>query len=226
MDDAREWARGKTALELLDLSGQMFNGLVQVANAQPQAQYQAAPAAGLDLSNMDDDQILDVRTARQLLSQQAQPQPDLYLQQNMAQLAYSQARQADPKTFGKYEPEILGQLNLLPRTMWNLDTIQRVVRMVRADHIEELASERAEQLAGQRGFGVRTSGSAGHAGGSVNADHSLESDTLPADYRERLKKANVTIEQVREFSRSNGMTVEAWFKMAAKTGGIVGGGSA
>lgn len=218
LDDPREWARGKTALELLDLSGQMYNGLVQVANAQV-AQPQPVPQGELD-----DDQILDVRTAKQLFAKQSQPQVDPYLQQGMAQLAYQAAKSADPKTFGKYEPEILTQLNLLPRTMWNLDTIQRVVRMVQAEHLEELAAERAEQLAGQRGFSVRTTGA--HAQGSATADHSLESDTLPPDYRERLKRANVTIDQVREFSRSNGMTVADWFKMAAKTGGIVGGGAA
>jgi len=220
--DPRPWARGKTAEELLAVSDQMFNGLVQVANQQQaQPQYQAPVTQQQPIG---DDDIVDGRTLKALLGQMANvvSQPDPSLTHSIGQLAYSQVKSADPSAFKKWEPEILANLNQLDKRMWTVDTIQRVVRMVKADHVEELAAERADHLIAQKGFSVRTS-SAGVAGSGAQQGISLESDELPADYRERLQKAGISMDTVRSYCAANNMPVKEWFDLAKKNTGVMGG---
>ena len=50
---------------------------------------------------------------------------------------------------------------------------------------------------------------------------SLESEELPADYRNLLKKQGITRDTVREFCRSNGMTEDQWIAMAKNTGDAI-----
>lgn len=199
----------------------MFNGLVQVANAQPQYQ-QAPPPQGQILG---DDDIIDGRTFKAVMAQMAQPRQDPQMQHSMSQLAYNQVKSSDPKAFAKWEPEILANLSVLDRQLWTIDNIQRVVRMVKADHIDELAQERADHLVSQKGFSTRTTGAAPNGQGSGFTDLSLESDELPPDYRDRLKKANVSLDTVRSFCAANGTSVKEWFELAKKTNAMIGGGA-
>lgn len=146
------------------------------------------------------------------------------MQHSMSQLAYNQVKSSDPKAFAKWEPEILANLSVLDRQLWTIDNIQRVVRMVKADHIDELAQERADHLVSQKGFSTRTTGAAPNGQGSF-PDLSLESDELPTDYRDRLKKAGVSLDTVRSFCAANNTTVKEWFELAKKTNAMIGGGA-
>lgn len=217
--DPNPWARGKTAEELLGLSKQMYQGLEQLASQPPAYQPPAQP--GFQLPN--DDDIVDGKTLKAMLAAVAAPQPDPYQQQSLAQLAYGQVRQMEPKVFQKWEPEVLTQLNKMPKNLWTVDNIALVVKMVKAEHVDELASERADALIAQKGFSTRTTGAAPNGQGHANSETSLESDDLPTDYRDRLKRAGVTMETVRSFCAANGMTVKQWFDSAKKSAGVMGG---
>lgn len=218
--DPRPWARGKTAEELLGLSDQMFQGLQQLA-ATPPAYQQAPVQSGFQLPG--DDDIVDGKTLKAMLAAVSAPQQDPFQQQSLAQLAYGQVKQMEPKVFQKWEPEVLRHLNTMDKRMWTVDNIALVVKMVKAEHVDELASEKADALIAQKGFSTRTTGAAPNGQGHANSETSLESDELPTDYRDRLKKAGVTMETVRSFCAANGMTVKAWFDSAKKSAGVMGG---
>lgn len=170
-----------------------------------------------------DDDLIDGKTMKAMLAAVQAPQQDPYQQQSLAQLAYGQVRQMEPKVFQKWEPEILRHLNTMPKNLWTVDNINLVVKMVKAEHVEELASEKADALIAQRGFSTRTTGAAPNGQGHANSEVSLESDELPTDYRDRLKKAGVTMETVRSFCAANGMSVKSWFESAKKNAGVMGG---
>ncbi len=218
--DPRPWARGKTAEELLGLSDQMFQGLQQLASTPPAIQ-QTPVQSGFQMPG--DDDIVDGRTMKAMLAQIAAPQQDPYQQQSLAQLAYGQVRGMEPKVFQKWEPEILRHLNTMDKRMWTVDNINLVVKMVKAEHVEELASERADALIAQKGFSTRTTGAAPNGQGHANGEVSLESDELPTDYRDRLKKAGVSMETVRSYCAANGVSVKSWFEQAKKSSGVMGG---
>lgn len=219
--DPRVWARGKTAEELLATSDQMFQGLVQVAQTQSYTPAPAAPAPSV----IGDDDIVDGRTLKSMFGAlaQATAQPDPNITQNLASMAYQQVKGMDPTPFKKWEGEILANLNTLDKRMWNVDNIQRVVRMVKADHVDELAQERADHLIAQKGFSARTTGAAAGGQQGSHGDLSLESDELPTDYRERLQKAGVSMETVRSYCAANNQTVKEWFALAKNNKGVMGG---
>lgn len=225
LDDPRPWARGKTASELLALSDQMANAITTLAYQQPQAAPAPAPAyAPTAVNPLDDDEIIDGKRMKQILSAVAtsqQPVQDDTTAFAVYQTAMALARQNDPETFAKYGPEIEANVAQLPVKMRTLDNIRQIVRIVKADHIEELAEARARDLASRQGLTVRTSGAASNYPGATTASV-LESDELPAPYRDLLVKKGITETQLRDFCRANGMTVDQWFKQAKGHTNIIG----
>lgn len=218
MDDPREWARGKTAAEVLNIAGQSVQALYQVATMPTQAP-QRPQSSGFDLA---DDEIIDGRRLKQLIGAMPQPQADPGMQDAMAQMALATVRRDHAEVFGRYGPEIMGHLAQLPRALWTVDNVARVVKMVRAEHVDEIAAEKAQALASQTGFAVRTNGSAPGYPGTNPSAPSLESEELPADYRDRLKKAGVTEATAREFCRVSGISFADWLKSAKGLKGTIG----
>jgi hypothetical protein len=217
MDDPRPWARGKTATELLAVTDQAVSALYNVASQpsyQPQAPVQQGPG-------VDDDEIIDGRRLKQIMQQAQQPQqqPD---NESLAQMSLAMARQQMPDVFTAYGPEVMGHLVQLPKSMWTLDNILRVARLVKADHVDEIADQRARDLAAKQGWTVRTTGAAPGYPGGMGSPLSLESEELPADYRALLKKRGVTEAQAREFCRTNGITFESWVADAKKLKTVIG----
>lgn len=224
MDDPRPWARGKTASELLALSDQMANAITTLAYQAP-AQQAPAPAAYAPspVQPLDDDEIIDGKRMRQILGAvvaNQQPVQDDQTAFAVYQTAMALARQNDPEAFASYGPEIEANIAQLPLKMRTLENIRQIVRIVKADHVEELAERRARDLAAQQGLTVRTSGAApNYAGANTSV---LESDELPAAYRSLLAKKGITETQLRDFCRANGMTVDQWFKQAKGHTNIIG----
>jgi len=220
--DPRVWARGKTYSELLNITEQLAVAAQSLAaSPQPSAQptYQ-----GPQIAPLADDELIDGRRMREILSAVVanQPRNDGTSSAALAQMAYAHARQSDPDTFRAYGPEIDMNIGQLPVEMRTLDNIARIVKLVRAEHIEEIADRRARDMAAGQGLAVRTSGAApGYPGGARGA-HLTESDELPAPYRDLLAKKGVTEAQVRDFCRANGMTTEQWFKQAKNHTTIIG----
>ena len=224
MDDQRVWARGKTAEELLNLTDQTVSALQQIAT-QPryQAPQQAAPTED-PFANLGDDDIVDGRTLKAIAQRaQAPQQADPNVAAQMAQLALGQARQKHKDVFDRYGAEVMSNLNLLPHNAWTLDNLDRVAKLVKADHLDDFVESKAREMAASQGFTVRTTGAAsGYPGAPGSGALSLESEELPAKYREALQKAGVTEAVAREFCRAEGLDFGTWLKQAAKTKSLIG----
>lgn len=216
-DDPRPWARGKTAEELLNLSDQAIQSLYQVASMPQQQAYQAPPPPADDLA---DDAIVDGRTLRQFAARYQPPGPDPQVQQQIASMALDRARTKHKDIADRWPHEFDAEVAKLPVGLRTLDNLDFVASVIRGRHVEDLVSERARTLAAQQDMTIRTTGA-----GSDNGGHgalSLESDELPAKYRDTLKKAGVTESVAREFCRANGLSFTDWLKQAAKTKTLIG----
>ena len=113
--------------------------------------------------------------------------------------------------------------------MWTLDNLETVVKLVKVDHIDELAREHAQQLASQMEPTIRSIGAGGSVSVPIDKAHSLESDKIPVEWKKRALAAGVTENVVREFCQTNEMTVEQFYKQfdhlgkyAGQTNPIVG----
>ena len=201
-----------TAEEVLNNAGQMYSGLEQMAY---QAPAPSAPAPHSDWQMPGDDDIVDGKTFKAALVAVGQPlQQSQQNAQQLAQMSVAMIQQQHIKLFAKYGMELNMEIAKLPLGMRTVDNLRMVVDLVQGRHYEDLANERARELAGNMHLSARSDGLGGTGpGGEIL---SLESESLPADYRERLQSARVTMETVRSFCRANGMKVEDWFKQASK----------
>lgn len=113
--------------------------------------------------------------------------------------------------FQKYGPEVYNTLASVDKSYWNVDNLRRIVNLVKADHVDEIANERASRLATERMETIRSSGAGFPSVPPQSPDNTLQSEKLPADYRERLAKVGMNESTLDEFCRANGMTRQQWF---------------
>jgi hypothetical protein len=221
-DSGPEWARGRTASEVLGITTQAvdalsrFNQAPQAIQQQPQYQQQAQEP-------IRDEDFVDGRTFRSGLNAAAQSFAP-YLQQSVDLAASNSRAFAESQfqsEFKKYGPEIEAELAKLPRAAWTLDNIKTVVHFVRGKHVDEIVEERARQMIASGESSFRSGGASGPPGSQTIQSNPLESEELPAEYRALLRKQNITRETVREFCRSNNMTEAQWVAMAKNTGDAI-----
>ncbi len=217
---------GMTPEQILGIADQQASALEQLATRpqyQPQPTYQPQypPSQEPPVNESD---FADVRTVNRMveqrLSQAAQPigqqMQSLYEMQAGTNLSMARDKHAD--VFKRWGHEVNAKLATVPYHLRTLDNLETIVKMVKADHVEDLAAERARELVAQQDPALRPSGG---AGGYPNYQAPLrgivESEALPADYRNLLQQRGVTDEAVREFCRMNNLSVEQWVDMAKRT---------
>ena len=201
-----EWARGKTATEILQLTQQLVEERVR---GTPPPTPQAAPVA----QPGDDDYVTgkDMRSLRQQATAEFTPLIQQLAAQN-AQTAYNLAKREHADIFKRYEPEIAQVLGRVPRDQWSLDVVENAVRFVKGNHVDELAEEKARRLVAQMEPTIRSTGSGGATPVTRPPEQSLDSDKLPAAWRERAKQVGITEREVQELCYQNDMTVDEFFK--------------
>lgn len=191
-------------MELLNISDQAVAALQQVATQQ---QYQQQPPVPSGLENLRDDDIVDVKTMKAFAQTVQAPRADA---SQMAQMALGMVR-VEPKMapiFNEYEPEIYRELSQLPHTLWTLDNIRMVANLIAARHLDDLVEKRAQtKMQNMTGLPIR-----GNGLGSSTA----ESDGLPTNWQDTLKKKGLSLQLVEGFCASNGWTVKKWFEEEAK----------
>ncbi len=225
-NDVDEWARGKTPEEVLAVTRTLMQSVAQPFRQPPQQQSQPpAPTApvAIDLEGY-------------VTGAQAQAiQRDALAQFNSGNdaaigLAASGnlgfVRQQYSKEFAKYGPEIMAKLAYVPKKDWNVDNLGTIVKLVQVDHLDEIAGERAQQLANQMESTIRSTG-----GGSAPVqpvdDKSFKAqwEKLPPEWRTKAERDGITESVVQEFIRGNdGMTVADFFKNFGST--AIGEGAA
>ena len=206
-----DWARGKTATEILALTQQLVEERVRGTPQPPAPAQPQSPQAG------DDDYVTgkDLRALRANATAEFQPMLSRALEQN-AMTAYSIAKRDHGDLFKKYEPEIVSVLGRVPREQWTLDVIENAVKFVRGNHVDELAEEKARRLVAQMEPTIRSTGSGGSTSVSRPPDQSLESDKLPAAWREHAKQAGIGERELQELCWANDMTPDQFFAQFEK----------
>lgn len=235
------WARGKTAAEVLGIANQATSALQdfiqtgRAPQAPPQPQYQPQqpqyqppawetqprnPQNGQWANQIDPDQPLTLAQlqalAPQFVQQSMQPQLSA-LAQNTANLAFDTVYREESKAFQRYGPEINALLARVPRETWTIDTVRQAVRIVKADHIDDLARERAEQLVNDQFPTLRSNGGApGTPIAPARAADSIFDESIPEETRDRLRKAGVTEQTAQSFCEANGITMKDYVAMLKK----------
>jgi hypothetical protein len=178
----------------------------------------ATPAA------IGDDDVVTGREVKTLLQQMQQPVQQNFqgVYQNIAQMNMAQARAQHPKLFEKYGPEIDNYIAHIPVEARTLDNIEQVVKIVRGNHVDEIARDRALEMVNQGDPTLRSNGSFGGQNSNyspASTGRMTESDELPAEYRQILKDKGISDETLREFFAMNNMDPtkqREWFEKAKK----------
>lgn len=211
-DDAPAWARGKTGPEIVAFTQQLADSVARPnapapvqQGTQPMPIDPSAYATGQDIINAQN----------QAVSQFA-PQMQRFAEQNAA-LMYRQV-QTDPRftdVFQKYGPEVSGYLGRIPKEQWTVDILEGAAKLVKADHLDELARERADRIIQGMEPTIRPTGG-GTTPVQSNKDLTLQSDKLPPDWAERAKKVGLDERTLDEFCFANGISRADFFKTFEK----------
>lgn len=181
---------GRSPEEILGIA----EALASVAERfnQPVPQPVEQPRNRFDF-DIPDDQYVDGRQVKQILTQFAnQPAPVDYIarQQAIAQAIYTLKRD-HAADFQKWGSEIQAEWNKLPQEYWNVDTLGQLIRIVRSNHVDEIAAEKAQRLRDESHPTIR-SGSGGS--GSVPNTQSNVFETGPQDLLARARQVGISNE--------------------------------
>lgn len=182
----------------------------------PQPQVQQTQTQPQSLGQPDD--YLTVGQLNQQLAFAQQTLVNPLLEQN-AQVAWQLAKQEAPDIVNRYGPEALQYWQRLPANQRTLDGARMVIKLVRGNHFDELTAEAVNRAAqGEPGF---RSGSAGPGAPAANLVP-MENDAIPEEWRTKAKALDLKVEDLRDFCKANGMTMDQYFaKYVSKT--ITGG---
>lgn len=221
-DDAPAWAKGKTPQEVLGIASQLANTVQQYnMGGQPQQQqYQAAPQQPQQPQFASDEYVTGDRLqqwGQQAITEYVTPQLQGIVDMT-AQTNLNFVQREFSKEFERYGPEIHANLaTLTDKRLWTVDNLKKIVKFVKADHVDELAREQAARLVAEMEPTWRSSGAASAPVASTEPQLTVQSETLPADWRERAAKVGLTEQTLDEFCRANDMTRADWFKLFDKT---------
>ena len=218
-NDPRVWARGKTADEVLNIAGQL-EGVVQryvTTPTQPPAAPNGNPASQTFAESEYVSGAQLNAQAPKLIDERIQPHIG-QMNEQFAGIALSRVQDQFRDEFQKYGPEIYGHLSTLDKRsgVWTVDNLTRVVKLVRADHVDEIVRDKLN-AASPMEPALRSTGAAPiPVVPPSQTDLSVKSEQIPSDYRDKLAKAGITDATMDEFCRANNMTRESFIQMIAK----------
>lgn len=149
------------------------------------------------------------RLAPQFVRQSVQPDLDT-MANSMAQMALSQVRAENPDLFRRYGPDInLKLASIVDKRVWTVDNLRTVVNLVKADHVEEIASEIASRRFSEQEAALRSTGAALPSVAPRSHTASvLQNEAISADWRKRAADVGISESDVADFCRGNNMTPE------------------
>lgn len=150
--------------------------------------------------------------AEQVFRQVFAPQVQQYIG-NQAGLIRNAMESKYPDMFQKYGPEIDSVLARVPVENRTLDIVEHAVKLVRGNHVDEIADERAKQKMAQMG-GMTERADGSGAGGPGVTSSTVDLTKLPNGLADMAKREGLTIQQVQDSCKAMGMTTENWMKMA------------
>jgi len=205
-DSVPQYLRGKTASDAAQLLSSIVDNIGRGTN-QPQAPQDLPPAA--------DDEYVTAGHLKQA-QREALNQVSPWLQtvaDQQATMAYNVIKGKHEDIFRKYEPEVIGVLQAVPRRNWTLDVIEKAVTMVKGSHVNELLAERTRELETTMHSTMRSTGRAGSMADSEPTETvaALLAKT-PEKWRAEAQAVGITPAQVYEFCQSNDLTPDEFFK--------------
>lgn len=209
-----EWARGKTTQEIISIGQRMFDaGLANLG--QPPHQQQAQNPPTTQTFALDQDGYVTGGQLQQYQRQAIEQYiPDVQAGIELgANANYAYVKREYQKEFSKYGPEIVAKLNGVPKKMWTLDNLETVVKLVRADHLDDYRAEWTTEVGARMEQTIRSGGVGGAAPvDQKTKDNSLESEKIPAEWKVRARNAGLTDSTIQEFCMKNDMTVADFYK--------------
>ena len=227
-----EFAWGKTAEELANLTNKLYGE--QLRGTQSTPQYQSAPqyqAPSAPPEPSSDDWLTDPGSAakRQMESYyQSHLAPQLQMQAAaLGATSRSIVAQQEPEAFRKWGPEIDALINQIDPQYRTTDAIGKVVNMVKGEHLDELVQERTKREIDRMANAdpMRTDGSPLGATANARVGIDLDNTVLPPEYKRQLDKYGVRPETIDEFLtatevRRRGITLDQarkeWLEKAGK----------
>jgi len=212
--DVPAWARGKSAKEVLEIGKRMEDVLTrfnQQGSIQPPASYQPPPSQpSPQYQPLADDEFLTGRQVKEYGQQLAQSLAPQFQQATdiAAQTAYGFVRQKYDNDFNRYGPEIQQLLANVPKAQWSLDNLERVVKIVRAEHLDELVDEGIRHRAAEQVPSLRPNGGATESG----APHTGFAPDIDATWVQKARSQGIDEATVREFCAANGMSEKAFYE--------------
>ena len=177
--------------------------MAEVASRFNQPIPQQPPPNRFDL-DLPDEEYLTGRQVKGLLQQFAnQPAPvDHHARQLGAEAVYAGAQARHPEAFRRWKGEIDAEIRKLPIEYWTNQNMDVIVKMVRGEHADELAAEKAQRLIDESHPTIRSG--TGGLGSVSNTQPIFESG--PADMLARLKAVGITSEaELREACKGTGI---------------------
>jgi hypothetical protein len=221
--NAPTWAQGKTAEEVLGIA-EKLTGVVQTY-VQTNAPLPTQPAPTYNVPTptaptFDPDSYIQRRDMETLAPRMIQdtvaPQfKSLY--ENLAQSNLETVKRSNAVIFEKYGPEVYSYLAKVPIEQRTVDNLTTIVKLVRADHVDELASEIASRRVAEMEPTLRSNGSPAVPVATQEQKYTLQSDAIPQDWKDRAATAGLTEQAVEEFCRANDMTKAQFYSQFGKT---------
>lgn len=134
-----------------------------------------------------------------------------------AQNALETVKREYQAEFQRYGPTIYGNLaTIADKRAWTVDNLRKVVKYSLADHVDEIARDKAARLVSEMEPTLRSNGSPTAPVAPTNPDLTIKSEKLPAEYRRMMEDAGVTEDTLDEFLRGAQMTREQFFQAASR----------
>jgi len=211
---------GKTADEILGIAtGQAYaleqaNQMLGKFN-QPPAE---PPRSRFDL-DIADDQYIEGRQLKQIVHSLVNQSPQDPVARNLAASAlYTNIRTQFSEDFKKWGSEIDAEIRKLPVDYWTYDALNTIVKMVRANHLDEIAAEKAQRLLQEQHPTIRSGSGGSGSGPQYNNTRTLDSDTLPQGWVTQARARGIDEATVREFCEMTGQTPEQYLAEVEKYG--------
>jgi len=183
----------------------------------PQPAYQ--PPANTYTPPGDDDHLTgrDARAMAEYYASRGNADVQSVINSN-AEIALDIVKREYKDYFEKFGPSINATLAGVPdKRLWTVDNLRRAVKLSLVDHVDEIAREKAGQLAAEMEPTLRSTGAGGVQISQPHADFTLRSEKLPSEWKERAAQVGLTEEAVNEFCRANDMTREDFFRQFGST---------
>ena len=211
------WAVGKTNQEVLAMSVQMAEALQTVQptrNPTQQQPVQQPVAAVQPTMPTQDDYTLDPIAATQRTLEynyglRVQPVLD-QLAAQMAGTGRQVAQMQHPEEFKRWAPEIDQLIVNVPSQQRTAELYSQAVRLVKANHLDELVAERAREQMGAS-VGDRTSAGGAIASGTVAT---VDLTKLSPAYKAAMDAMGIGPGELHEFLGKTGQTMEQFVESA------------